>query len=215
MTGQSTPTSRRVHTYEEPHLLPVRLLLRHKVAERANDVEHCKGTQAHSSIQLRPRKSLEGVDYDEVGWTTGGDIGDAHESRDLTRTNTDGGTGHKRGNGHQRNQLDNATETSETDEEQHSTSNDRQSSGNIGGSHLRVLLAHLDHDVSDNRRHDSHCANGDVLGCCECPIENETDEAGVETILSWQLRQQSVSHSLRNDHEADSDAWNCQFIAYC
>jgi hypothetical protein len=74
-----------------------------------------------------------------------------------------------------------------------------------------VSLLNFDDDVADDSGHDSHGSDSDVLGCCESPVENETDEASIEAILGRQFGEKSIRHTLGNDHEADRDT--CDYIA--
>lgn len=191
-------------TYKEPKLFLLWLLLRHKVAKDANSVEEEQGTQAHGRIELCPWQGFQGVDDDSVGRSTVVDTRDTHQGRNLTHTNTDGCTGHERGNCNEGNEFDDSTKSGKANEKQNRSSDDGKRSCNVNGLKLGLGLLNLDDNVADNSAHDSYGSDGYILGGCESPVQDETNEAGVEAILSWQLCKQSVCHTLRNDDEADS-----------
>jgi hypothetical protein len=194
-------------TYEEPHLLPARLLVCHEIAEGADAIEHEQRAQAHGCVEFRPREALERVDDDEVCRPARVDACDAHHAGDLAGADADCCARHERRDGDQGDQLDDAAESDEADEEQDGAGDDCQSSGDVGGLEFRMRFLHFDDDVADDGRHDGHGADGDVLGCGEGPVQNETDKTRVEAVLWRQLRQQCVGHTLGDDDKPNRDTW--------
>jgi hypothetical protein len=68
-----------------------------------------------------------------------------------------------------------------------------------------VVLLNFDDNVTNDCRHDSYGSDGDILGGCECPVKDETNETGVETVFSRQLCEESISHALGNNDESDGN----------
>ena len=62
----------------------------------------------------------------------------------------------------------------------------------------------------NNRR--STYPNGDVLGCCKCPIENKSHKRGVQAELGCKSGKKGVGHALRHNHKAYRDA--CDKISH-
>lgn len=163
-------------TYEEPKLLLRWLFPRHEVAEKANGVQHHKGAKTHSSIQLGATKAFECVDDDKVRRSTGVDTRYAHHCRHLAGADGDGGTGHERSDGNQRDKLHDPPEPSETNEQQNGASNDRKCPGNICRFDLWLCFLDLGDNVADNGAHHSNGTDGDILGGSESPVENESNK---------------------------------------
>jgi hypothetical protein len=48
--------------------------------------------------------------------------------------------------------------------------------------------------------------DGDILGSSKKPIDEDTHEGGIESILGREVSENSICHSLGNDHTAHGDA---------
>lgn len=90
-------------------------------ARKADQVKHCKCGQAHSCIQVCLSKVLQGVDDHQVCRVPCRETGDAHQCRDLTSSDVDGGSGHESGKGHQGYQFHNPSAADQTNKEYYST----------------------------------------------------------------------------------------------
>ena len=104
---------------EEPHLLPLRLLSAHEVAERAEEIQEEEGAQSHGGVELGAREALERVDDNQVGRVAGIDTSDTHHRRHLSDADAERRTGHERGDGDQRDELDDEAGPDQAEEEQH------------------------------------------------------------------------------------------------
>jgi hypothetical protein len=71
-----------------------------------------------------------------------------------------------------------------------------------------VRLLNLDDDIADNGGHDCHGSDSNVFRSSKCPVQDETNKAGVKAVLSRQLREEGVGHALGNYNEADCDTCN-------
>lgn len=198
---------------EEVKLLLLGISLGHLIAGEANQVQHGKSRETHGGIELGCGQEPEGVDDNQVCRVSRGvRLGEllSQHGRNLTSCNVDGRAGHKSSQRHKWDELHDASKANDSDKEDNGAGNDSQSTGDDPG---RVLIFWqgcdtLGNDVSGDRGHDSDRTNGDVLGRGEEPVDQDTHEGRVETILNGQVGELGVSHSLRNDDSTDSDTSN-------
>lgn len=112
---------------EEVGLGTMGLLPGHVRAEATNTVEHDQRAETKGGVDLGVGKALEGIDDDLVGGVAGVDTLDAHELGHLTGNNGDARTGHEGADGGQRDELDQPSNSSESQECDDGTNNKSQS----------------------------------------------------------------------------------------
>ena len=216
---------------EEPELASVRLLGAHEGAEVADQVEHRQGRETQGRVELDAGQALEGVDHDLVRRLARVDAGNAQHGGHLADGDADGSTGHEGRDSDERDELDDEAASDEADEEDDAAADDGEGTSNLLGRDVGMLILHLDDDVADDGRHDGDgldegdrsgldvsaiaslpCdvtyADGDVLRCRKCPVEQEANEGRVQAVLRGELRQERVGHALGNDDEANGDTYD-------
>lgn len=151
-------------------------------------------------------QALERVDDDAVsGVGIGLNVCKTEQLGHLTGSDLDGGTSHETSYGGSRNELDDETETQQTDAESDDTTKEGECTcDDIGGPFFAVCLDMLN-DVENLERHDSDGTDSNILGGGEEGIDHDTNEGRVKTEFRGETGEFSVRHRLRNDDEGDGD----------
>lgn len=218
---------------KEVDLSAVRLLLGHEATGPTNQVQQSQGRQAERGIDGCVGQALQRVNNDKMSASAAsGNVRNAHQLGDLASRNGDGRARHEGADGRQGNELDEPSQTSQAKEGDDGARDDGQSGRNqVGRDVWEVLTGALD-NVAGDLRHDSDrlrtlawglsqwevvCgetyANGDVLGGREEPVDEDTHEGRVKTILDGQSGQLSIGHRLRDDNSADGGTWDLSAAA--
>lgn len=135
---------------EEPHLLPIRLPLRHGVAKPAEEVQGKQRGKPESSIELRLPQVLERIDQYHVSGLAGVDAGDAHHSRNLADSNAERSACHERRDGDEGDEFNYPTGADQADEQEDHARNESQASGYFLSRDSRVFVLDLQDNVADN-----------------------------------------------------------------
>ena len=52
----------------------------------------------------------------------------------------------------------------------------------------------------------------DILGGSKCPVEQETNERGIESIFGRELGEEGIGHTLGHDDSTDSETCRLQLL---
>lgn len=150
---------------------------------------------------------LEGVDDNPVGTATVVDDGlvDSKEIWDLADSDVDGRASDESGDGGSRDEVNHEAKAQEAHCRDERAGDDCEHTGDL----MSGVLGDVDGRLVDNGthegRHDSDGADCDIFGGGEEPVDQDTHEGGVETILNVEIGQLGVGHGLGDDDCTNGD----------
>lgn len=149
---------------------------------------------------------LQNVDYNFVGSFTRREASDAHHSGHLSNGDIYSRSSHEGRDGGEGDQFNNPSKSSETKEKHDGSTNDGQRRGYDVCGNIGDLFLGLENDVSGNSREHGDGTDGDILGCCEEPVDKHTHEGRVQAEFGFKVGKLGICHALRYNNGADSDA---------